>query len=456
MPDGAQSSSVAPDTVTGLGPRAWLIEQIGKFKNIPPNIGRLYVFVINIPNARSVNRLYGGDAGDDYLKRVADALQNSVGKPALIGRIWGASFAVIAPLRSDARAAALAEILHTAVHSVTLSELSSVGFNARIGVISAEQVPNGTPTLLLDRAVEAAESMPKNGLRQTVFYSPKIRAAEQERRALLQAVRLRNLITRNDLSIAIQPIMQIRSTPRVARGEVLIRVDHQEDGAAPAELIKAAELFGVAVDLDTYVVDRALGWARANQDVLRHLDGISINLSATSIMDYGFMSNAVKLVTESELDPAKFTFEVTETAMIDGLERAGLLVERLRKTGAKIAIDDFGSGLCSFTYLRSLQVDEIKIDGSFVRNVASNPNMQRIVKAIQQVSAAMSKATTAECIEDAATLTALQDISIDYGQGWHFHEAMHPTAFRDLVAQQAEGTAQVLSLSDARRARASL
>jgi EAL domain-containing protein (putative c-di-GMP-specific phosphodiesterase class I) len=202
----------------------------------------------------------------------------------------------------------------------------------------------------------------------------------------------------------------------------------------PGGTIETLEYFGLSSELDRYSVQTLLHWLTQNLDVLQQLDGISLNLSARSIADGHFMDHLYDEVQALHLPPGKLGFEITETAAIDHLEIAAALVTDFKGIGCTFSLDDFGSGLCSFAYLHSLPVTEVKIDGRFLRDIADNPVSQEIVRAIHQVARATGKKTVAEFVDEPRKLAVLKTLGVDYAQGWLFHAAMPPVQFLDLLA----------------------
>jgi EAL domain-containing protein (putative c-di-GMP-specific phosphodiesterase class I) len=166
-----------------------------------------------------------------------------------------------------------------------------------------------------------------------------------------------------------------------------------------------------------------------NTVAVSQLDGISINLSAHSIIDGNFINWLYGEVKNAHLPSGKLCFEITETAAIEHLEVASDVVTAFQDLGCKFSLDDFGSGLCSFGYLHSLHVDEVKIDGRFTRDLESNPISLEIVRAIHQVATATGKKTVAEFVDTQGKLLTLQKLGLDYAQGWLFSPAVDPASF---------------------------
>jgi EAL domain-containing protein (putative c-di-GMP-specific phosphodiesterase class I) len=202
--------------------------------------------------------------------------------------------------------------------------------------------------------------------------------------------------------------------------EVLVRIASGGALILPGAFIPAAERYDLMTPLDRWVVTH----------VCRHLAGqtgsspvYAVNLSGMSLGDEGMLDHIVAQLEEHAVDPSRLCFEITETAVIANLPRAQTFISRLRERGCRFSLDDFGSGLSSFAYLRTLHVDYLKIDGVFIRDIAHNAVNRALVKAINDVGHVMGIRTVAEFVEDGLTLDTVRALGIDYAQGHALGEA---------------------------------
>jgi len=204
------------------------------------------------------------------------------------------------------------------------------------------------------------------------------------------------------------------------RFELLLRMT-ANDGTwiAPMAFIPAAERYGLMPRVDRWVIAQACRELAALRAQGRWLPVCMINLSGASVSDASLADYISDCLRQYALPGPQIGFELTETAAIGNLASASQLMTRLRGLGSPIALDDFGSGMSSFSYLKALPIDFLKIDGAFVRNVSGDPVDRAVVEAIQRVGRVMSIQTIAECVEDEAALKALTEIGVDYVQGWH-------------------------------------
>jgi EAL domain-containing protein (putative c-di-GMP-specific phosphodiesterase class I) len=206
--------------------------------------------------------------------------------------------------------------------------------------------------------------------------------------------------------------------------EVLLRfVDERGQLVAPTEFIGPAERFNLMPTVDRWVVDHALELlgSRADSSCADQGCRMLINLSGSSIGDESFPDFVVECLERHRVPPAAIGFELTETAVVRDLLHARTFMQALGGLGCRFALDDFGSGMCSFAYLRALPVHLLKIDGSFVREMAGDVLARAIVEAVHRVSRAVGLETVAECIEDQPTLELARDLGLDHGQGYAIH-----------------------------------
>ncbi len=201
--------------------------------------------------------------------------------------------------------------------------------------------------------------------------------------------------------------------------EILLRLPDGKGGLiSPALFIPLAERHGLMNQVDGWVVDRTLSVLEAHPAHLERLGKVAINLSGLTLGDPSRLAGIVDRVMRSTVPAHKICFEITETAAVTNINAARHFIETLRSKGCLFALDDFGAGMSSFTYLKNLEVDFVKIDGSFVKNMARDSIDHETVKAISAIAQSMGKKTIAEFVTDQATCDALRELNVDYGQGF--------------------------------------
>ncbi|MCH9672796.1 MAG: EAL domain-containing protein, partial [Gammaproteobacteria bacterium] len=223
-----------------------------------------------------------------------------------------------------------------------------------------------------------------------------------------------------------QPIVEVaavRAESFPSRVECLLRMI-SVDGAriSPSEFFPAAERYSLAQRLDRWVVRHACEWFAENKNLLRDLEMVSLNLSGAALSDQVVLGDLAKEVARFGIPLDQLCFEITETSAITNLNVAIGFMNDMRSKGCRFALDDFGSGLSSFGYLRSLPIDLLKIDGSFIRDIATDAIDRAMVKSINEVGHVMGKKTVAEFVESEAIFERIAGLGVDYAQGYHFGE----------------------------------
>ena len=201
--------------------------------------------------------------------------------------------------------------------------------------------------------------------------------------------------------------------------ELLLRMlDKEGKIISPGAFLPAAERYGLVEKLDAWVIENAIAFLSANPEFLKGVHFISINLSGPSLTNGPFLNSIITQLKESGIDAGKICFEITETVAISNLTAAITFITVLKQVGCSFALDDFGSGLSSFGYLKKLPVDYLKIDGMFVKGIVDDPIDRAMVKSIHDVAQVMGMQTIGEFVENDEINRVLKDIGVNYGQGY--------------------------------------
>ena len=203
------------------------------------------------------------------------------------------------------------------------------------------------------------------------------------------------------------------------RFELLVRIKTL-DGSyiLPGAFLPAAERYNLSTKIDQWVIDSALNWLSSDNNILQTVESCAINVSGHSLSNENFLNFCIDKITKSKVPANKLCFEITETAAIANLGSARIFMSELKEKGCSFALDDFGSGLSSFAYLKNLPVDYIKVDGTFIRDLLIDPVDYEMVTAINRLGHVMDKLTIAEFVENDEILHMLNDIGVDYAQGY--------------------------------------
>jgi len=374
---------------------------------------------IDLDNFKFVNDTFGYNAGDLLLKEVAGLLSSGTRTSDEIARFGGDVFTILLEKTNDDLALKIANIIHNKISEYVFSfEGKSISINCSIGV----SVLNGnvkTTNDFLSQADSACHRAKINGKNRIYLFDKK----SQDDRAIMSldlgwSQKIKAAIDNDKFALAYQPLVNTK-TNEVESYEILIRMlDESSEIIMPFAFLPSAERYGFAVDIDKWVISKSISVLvdmRKSSPKMR----FAINLSGQTFSDKSICNFIRKSIRDSGLEPGALTFEVTETMAIADMRAAVDILSELRSMGCKTALDDFGSGLSSFAYLKDLPVDIVKIDGQFVKNLATNLVDQAMVKAMNEVAQALNKQTVAEFVEDKESFELLAQFGVNYGQGYY-------------------------------------
>jgi EAL domain-containing protein (putative c-di-GMP-specific phosphodiesterase class I) len=279
--------------------------------------------------------------------------------------------------------------------------------------------PDGvTPEDLLNRADSACYAAKDEGRNRVYFYDDKVEKHRGESRCY---VRLQAALENDLLRIYQQEITPINEKQKGKHIEILIRMLDSSDGRIipPDAFLPVAERYNLMPKIDRWVVKSTLQWFEENPAELEQLQLCTINLSGQSLTEADFLQFIQDIVSASKVSAEKICFEITETVAISNLNQARQFIDTVRDSGCKVALDDFGSGLSSYTYLKTLPVDFLKIDGSFVKDIEESEIDYAMVRSMNEVGHIMNIQTIAEYVENQNILDLLKEIGVDYAQGYH-------------------------------------
>jgi diguanylate cyclase (GGDEF)-like protein len=407
------------DSLTGLLNRRRFRGELDQYVSFAARYGgRGAVMVIDIDGLKEVNDRLGHQAGDTLIRRVAEILRERVRATDIVARLSGDEFAVLMPQSDTAGALQLGEDLRAQVaEGMPLnSEIDAASISVGIAMFGGQGSAGAEAVLVAaDQAMYQAKSEGRN--RIALFHEPG-ESGQVAQRAQTTSARIRDALTQNRLRLATQPIRSLASGG-IERYELLLRMTGESGELLPAaSFIEVAERSGMVQELDRWVVSRALELIgereRAGAPVSLH-----VNISGASITDLSVLEFIERRLDEGEADPARCTFEITQTARVEDYDTAAGFADRLSEFGCEVAIDDYGAGFGPFAYLQKIPFDVIKIDGTFIRDLPRNDADQLTVKAIVDIARGLGKRTIAEFVEDEDTRELLQEYGVDLAQGYH-------------------------------------
>ncbi len=408
------------DGLTGLYNRSYFQTELERTVERTKRSGQTCALLyIDLDNFKYVNDTLGHAAGDHLLIEIAGILQKRARKSDLTARLGGDEFTVLLFDVQESAALYVAESFRRALADYVFRHAADrVDIGCSIGVAMITR-DSRSPTQVLSQADIACHLAKRGGRNRVHLFKP---ADESSVSAMSMDMgwsrRIKEAIENGRFALACQPIVNTRNR-EIESYEVLIRMlDDNNEILLPGGFMPSAERFGLAVEIDKWVIFSAIETLAEQRKTLPHLR-YSINLSGQTLSDHTVCELILDKLTHSGLDPAALTFEVTETVAIADMALAVAFLAQLQRMGCRTALDDFGSGLSSFAYLRDLPVDSVKIDGRFVKNLAENPVDQAMVKAMNEIAHALGKKTVAEFVENEECYQLLKQYGVDYAQGYH-------------------------------------
>ena len=392
------------------------------------------VLCLDLDGFKSINDTLGHPVGDALLREIAERLLRLTDN-AMVARLGGDEFAVVLTETEDlgrSRRVAqgiidsFAQAIEVAGHTIATGTSIGISMYPADGQDAAALVKNA------DLALYRAKQDGRGGYR---FFEQALDEAARRRRQI--ETDLRVAIRTGQLELHFQPI--VRCENGVIRGfEALLRWPHPERGLIPpVEFIPVAEETGLIVPLGEWVMHEACRVAATWPEHIR----VAVNVSPLQFRSQGFQAVVLQALAQSGLSPERLEVEITESVFLDGENGVLQILHMLRGLGVRVALDDFGTGYSSLSYLRSFPFDKIKIDRSFVTNIAEDASAAAIVKAIVDLAAALSMETTAEGVEDAEQYAELQAQGCNTLQGYLFSRPLTVSAASDLVRERQAETA---------------
>ncbi|MEH6389479.1 MAG: DUF1631 family protein [Pseudomonas profundi] len=409
------------DQLTGLCTRREFSQCIAQsVANAKEHQRRHTLIFIDILQFKLVNNTCGYEAGDRLLQELSRSLQAVAGDEAIVGRIGAAEFGVVVPLDAEVEGFQLASAIKVEIESTRFEEGGhSFVINTAMALLGFDHTNDRIMELL--RTVEvAAEISKKAGRRKIQVAHPGDARLEERNEVMNWVTRINRALDENSLKLRCQAINPIQGSVLPHYEILLTVVDDAGNHLPPGEFIMAAEEFNRMAAVDRWVIEAVFGWMTEHLPGLEHLGGFSINLSGHSLNDETFTDFLFDALIRYPVPRDKLIFEITETTAVANLEDASDFINEMRGIGCRFSLDDFGVGQSSFSYLKRLPVDFIKIDGSFVVNIAEDPVDFALVRSITEMGHFLGKKVIAEYVADAAILEAVSSIGVDYAQGFHF------------------------------------
>jgi diguanylate cyclase (GGDEF)-like protein/PAS domain S-box-containing protein len=416
------SYQASHDTLTGLINRREFENRLGTaLDKISDNNEDTHALLyVDLDQFKVVNDTFGHIAGDALLRQLSEAIQAKIRSSDVLARLGGDEFGILLERCSQERAVEVAEAIRGSLEGYRFEWKDSfTTVRCSIGVVLVTS-ENADVAGLMSSADVACYSAKDMGRNQVHFYRDSDASLRHEEMKWVS--RITSAVEEDRLELFFQPIIGIGKANGERRGhyELLLRMRDENGGlVGPNQFIPAAERYNLMSTLDRWVIHEALSELADRSEDGKARYTLAINLSGTSLSEDRFLDFVIDELEKQKLPQGAICFEITETAAISNLARVVHFMQTLKKLGCKFSLDDFGSGLSSFTYLKNLPVDYLKIDGHFISNVAEDSVDESMVKAIHEVGSAMGIETIAERVETKKVLEKLGALGVEFAQGYY-------------------------------------
>jgi len=425
------SYQASHDSLTGLVNRREIENRLARVLETARTDGSHHALCyLDLDQFKVINDTCGHVAGDELLRQLSEVLRTKVRRRDTLARLGGDEFGVLMEHCVLRQAQRVANTLRKTVEGFRFSwenKTFSVGVSIGLVPVTSESESVAGTLSAADTACYVAKDQGRNRIH---VYHPEDMELARRHGEMQWVARINQALEEDRFCLSMQPIRPLsevdaNSAPWVAGEdgpdyfELLLRMrDSSGRLVPPGAFLPAAERYSLSVRLDRWVVEKIFSWLDAHPEQLNRLTMCSINLSGHSIADEEFLQFVISSLDGTNVPAEKLCFEITETAAITNLVSATRFITALKGWGCHFALDDFGSGLSSFAYLKQLAVDFLKIDGVFVKDVADDPINLAMVKSINDIGKVMGKRTIAEFVENERILEKVREVGVDYAQGY--------------------------------------
>lgn len=412
------------DTLTGLENRGEFERRLQKTLTQGLHQVKPYALLyIDLDQFKLINETSGHAAGDEVLCEVSRMLQANLRETDCLARMGGDEFAVLLENCPPSNVASIAEKLRLAAQQLQTTwgeKILRTGFSIGAVHVPGDAVNASDLLRMVDMACYQAKERGRN---KVFFYKAEDGIYSRYVSEMEWATRIRTALDEDRFCLYAQSIAPLQARKHRRHSgmhfEVLLRLrDENGQILAPGHFIPAAERYGLMPSLDRWVITRALQTLAQQPGHAKLVETCAINLSGPSLDDDGLLEFVKEQLQQHAIAPQKLCFEITETSAIGNLSNATRLIQSLRALGCRFALDDFGVGMSSLTYLKQLPVDYLKIDGGFVRDMLKDKGDHAMVEMINRIGQTLGKKTIAEFVESREIAEELMTMGVDYVQGY--------------------------------------
>lgn len=410
------------DYLTGLLNRSAFMHELDNTLNLAKRNGTQGALLfIDIDMFKMVNDSHGHEAGDKVLREISSLLNLSLRNTDTLGRIGGDEFAVVMhDINPQEARKKISDLINKLSRLKVVYNGEEIQTTCSIGVVRypSDEQDSSQVLTAAGLAMHKAKDMGRNRVYMTDdnFFEDSTASSAKQKMKWLNI--LRGALDNETFEMHFQPMMPVKANETVIFESLLRIRDENNNLGSPVYFIEAAENFGLAQTLDVSVIKRCI---KHHKHLLEQNKNcmLSINISGLSLGDDVVLQALKDIVKQEKPDTSKIVIEVTETAAMRDENQAKKFVTELHSLGFKFAIDDFGSGYSSFYYLKNLDVDYIKIDGEFVKNLETSKEDRHFVKALADLAKGLDIKIIAEFVENQSHVNILKELGIDYMQGYH-------------------------------------
>jgi diguanylate cyclase (GGDEF)-like protein len=413
------------DPLTGVLNRRG-IEQVFDTANSALGEGKTMALAyVDLDRFKLINDLFGHIAGDMVLRHVCERINKLLVEGQVLGRVGGDEFVLVfsgGPIQSAVDTCR--HIIYAISTEPFVEGERAFQVKCSIGLVEVgREIREDDAVSLADRACREAKNAHEGNL---VVYQQEM-SVFAERAEELKLIEYLDMPQPEGLFLMMQPSMSLRDPYGSLNFEVLLRMRGRDGSIVPAwKVITAAERNGRIATIDKWVLKTTLEWLATHSAHLKNSSYVAVNLSGGSLNDERFITDAFAILADHGPVASRLCIEITESVALHDLTNTRHFIEGIRKYGTKLALDDFGAGYTSFSYLRSLPADAVKIDGAYVKDLLAHPANQAIVQAIVDLTRNLGMKCIAEWPEDVATLEALAEMGVDYAQGYVISRPLMP------------------------------
>ena len=383
-----------------------------------PHLSLVY---IDLDNFKMINESASHAAGDEMLRHIAALVRAEFDEGDLIAHTSGDEFTVLTALDGATAKVRCSRLLASIEAARVAWQGQNLGTSASIG-IATSQAPHAAYDELLSQADTACHEAKEQGGNRLLLTESNAESLELRTRQMRSALIAREVLDEGRFELWCQPVINLRTPQPVdSHFELLMRWrDREGTVRPPAELIAAAERYQLGLRLDRAILARLLDWLEKHPEAAGKIRQCNINLGAATLADEDFGTYLASRLRRSALGAHQLCIEITETSVVRDMTRTCRFIAQMRDLGCRFALDDVGTGFCSFSYLRNLKVDYLKIDGSFIRGIDQPGLSEAVVRSITEIAHLLGMRAVGEQVETEQQLELLQTIGVDYAQGYYF------------------------------------